>query len=40
MDGLHLSVPGGKPQPETEQLDLFSMFGAAEAAAARRYPAK
>lgn len=30
MDGLHLSVPGGKPQPETEQLDLFSMFGAAE----------
>ena len=30
MDGLRLSVPGGKPQPETEQLDLFSMFGAAE----------
>ena len=30
MDGLHLSVPGGKPQPETEQLDLFSMIGAAE----------
>lgn len=30
MDGLHLSVPGGKPQPETEQLDLFSMFGAAK----------
>ena len=30
MDGLHLSVPGGKPQPETEQLDFFSMFGAAE----------
>ena len=30
MDGLHLSVPGGKPQPETEQLDLFSMFGTAE----------
>ena len=30
MDGLHLSVPGGKPQPETEQLDLFSIFGAAE----------
>ena len=30
MDGLHLSVPGGKPQPETEQLDLFSMFGATE----------
>lgn len=30
MDGLHLSVPGGKPQPEEEQLDLFSMFGAAE----------
>lgn len=30
MDGLHLSVPGGKPQPEAEQLDLFSMFGAAE----------
>ena len=30
MDGLHLSVPGGKPQPETEQLDLFSMFWAAE----------
>ena len=27
MDGLHLSVPGGKPQPEAEQLDLFSMFG-------------
>ncbi len=30
MDGLHLSVPGGKPQPETEQLDLFSMAGAAD----------
>ena len=30
MDGLHLSVPGGKPQPEAEQLDLFSMFVAAE----------
>ena len=30
MDGLHLSVPGGKSQPEAEQLDLFSMFGAAE----------
>ena len=30
MDGLHLSVPGGKPQSEAEQLDLFSMFGAAE----------
>ena len=30
MDGLHLSVPGGKPQLETEQLDFFSMFGAAE----------
>ena len=30
MDGLHLSVSGGKPQPEAEQLDLFSMFGAAE----------
>ena len=30
MDGLHLSVPGGKPQPETEQLDFFSMFGAVE----------
>ncbi len=30
MDGLHLSVPSGKPQPEAEQLDLFSMFGAAE----------
>ena len=30
MDGLHLSVPGGKPQPEAEQLDLFFMFGAAE----------
>ena len=30
MDGLHLSVPGGKPQPEAEQLNLFSMFGAAE----------
>ena len=30
MDGLHLSVPGGKPQPEAEQLDLFSVFGAAE----------
>ena len=30
MDGLHLSVPGGKPQPEAEQIDLFSMFGAAE----------
>ena len=30
MDGLHLSVPGGKPQPETEQLDLFSMLGATE----------
>ena len=23
MDGLRSSVPGGKPQPETEQLDLF-----------------
>ena len=30
MDGLHRSVPGGKPQPEAEQLNLFSMFGAAE----------
>ena len=30
MDGLRLSVPGGKSQPEAEQLDLFSMFGAAE----------
>ena len=30
MDGLHLSVPGGKPQPEAEQLDLFSMFGTME----------
>ena len=30
MDGLHLSVPGGKPQPEAEQLDLFSMFGTVE----------
>lgn len=30
MDGLHLSVPGGKPQPEAEQLDFFSMFGAAK----------
>ena len=30
MDGLRLSVSGGKPQPEAEQLDLFSMFGAAE----------
>ena len=30
MDGLHLSVPGGKPQPEVEQLDLFSMFGTVE----------
>lgn len=30
MDGLHLSVPGGKPQPETEQLDIFSMFETAE----------
>lgn len=30
MDGLRLSVPGGKPQPETEQLDLFSMFGTVE----------
>ena len=30
MDGLHLSVPGGKPQPETEQLDFFSMFGTVE----------
>lgn len=30
MDGLHLSVPGGKSQPEAEQLDLFSMFGATE----------
>lgn len=29
MDGLCLSVPGGKPQPETEQLDFFSMLGAA-----------
>ena len=30
MDGLHLSVPGGKPQSEAEQLDLFSMFGTVE----------
>ena len=30
MDGLHLSVPGGKPQPEAEQLDFFSMFGTVE----------
>lgn len=30
MDGLRLSVPGGKPQPEAEQLDLFSMFGTVE----------
>ena len=30
MDGLHLSVPGGKPQPEVEQMDMFSMFGTAE----------
>ena len=30
MDGLHLSVPGGKPQPEAEQLDLFSIFGTVE----------
>ena len=30
MDGLHLSVPGGKPQPEAEKLDLFSMFGTME----------
>lgn len=30
MDGLHLSVPGGKPQPEAEQLNLFSMFGTME----------
>ena len=30
MDGLHLSVPGGKPKPEAEQLDLFSMFGMME----------
>ena len=30
VDGLHLSVPGGKPQPEAEQLDLFSMFGTME----------
>lgn len=30
MDGLRRSVPGGKPQPEVEQMDLFSMFGAAE----------
>ena len=30
MDGLSLSIPGGKPQPETEQLDLFSMLGSAE----------
>jgi Eco57I restriction endonuclease. len=27
---LNLSEPGGKPQPEAQQLDLFSMFGAAE----------
>ena len=30
MDGLHLSVPGDKPQPEVEQMDLFSMFGVVE----------
>ena len=30
MDGLHLSAPGGKPQPEAEQLDFFSMFGTVE----------
>ena len=30
MDGLRLPVPGGKPQPEAEQLDLFSMFGTME----------
>lgn len=30
MDGLRRSVPGGKPQPEVEQMDLFSMLGAAE----------
>ena len=33
MDGLHLSVPGGKPQPETEQLDLFPCSGRRAAAA-------
>lgn len=30
MDGLKRSIPGGKLHPDTEQLDLFSMFGAAE----------
>ncbi len=30
MDGLRKSVPGGKPQPEVEQMDLFSMFDEAE----------
>ena len=29
-DSTSDTVPGGKPQPEAEQLDLFSMFGAAE----------
>lgn len=30
MDGLKCSIPGGKLHPDTEQLDLFSMFGDAE----------
>ena len=30
MDGLKRSIPGGKLHPDTEQLDLFSMFGDAE----------
>lgn len=30
MDGLKRSIPGGKLHPDTEQLNLFSMFGDAE----------
>lgn len=30
MDGLKRSIPGGKLHPDTEQLDLFSLAGAAE----------
>ena len=30
MDGLKRSIPGGKLHPDTEQLNLFSIFGDAE----------
>lgn len=32
MDGLKRSIPGGKLHPDTEQLDLFSMFSDTEEA--------